>query len=430
MKTLIKERYTMLCNNELPDGYKSSDYGPIPVEWDLKKLADLIEEGYIVDHSDGNHGSLYPRRDEFVDEGVPYISANTIVNGKIDFKMSKYLKKERANQIKKGVAQNNDVLFAHNASVGPVALLETNEAKVILSTTLTYYRCNEEQILPKYLMQYMQSRYFCVQYERIMAQSTRNQVPITTQRELYHIVPPISEQQKIATILSTWDKAIEFKEQLIEQKKKHKRGLMKKLLTGELRLPGFNGEWKEVRLGEVLKERNESRFNDLELLAITSKKGVVKRTEVEIKDNSNEDKSKYKRICPLDIGYNTMRMWQGVSGVSEYEGIVSPAYTILKPTVKVDSYFIGYLFQMPKVINLFWRNSQGLVDDTLNLKYSNLKIIKVKISVDIKEQKAISEVFKTLDHSIELMNKELEVVKLQKKGLMQLLLTGIIRVEC
>ncbi|MCM3024194.1 restriction endonuclease subunit S [Heyndrickxia ginsengihumi] len=242
-------------------------------------------------------------------------------------------------------------------------------------------------------------------------------------------LPPLPEQQKISSILSTWDKAIELKEKLIEQKKEQKKGLMQKLLTGEVRLPGFEGEWKEVRLGSILKERKETGFEQLELLAITSQKGVVRRTEVDIKDNSSEDKSKYKRILPNDIGYNTMRMWQGVSGVSEYEGIVSPAYTILKPTDKVYSYFMGYLFKLPTVVNLFKRYSQGLVSDTLNLKYENLKVIKVFIPTDINEQKSIAELFLCIDKEINILQKEVDSFKQQKKGLMQLLLTGKVRVQ-
>jgi type I restriction enzyme S subunit len=243
-------------------------------------------------------------------------------------------------------------------------------------------------------------------------------------------VPEFKEQQKIADILSTWDKAIELKEKLIEQKKEQKKGLMQRLLTGEVRLPGFKGEWKEVRLGEVLKERKETGHVHLELLAITAQRGIVRRDEVDIKDNSSEDKSKYKRIMPLDIGYNTMRMWQGVSGVSKYEGIVSPAYTVLKPTDKVDSYFMGYLFKLPKVIDKFRRYSQGLVDDTLNLKYENFKVIKVRIPQDVNEQKAIAQILICVDKEIEFLEKELEALKQQKKGLMQLLLTGKIRVKC
>ncbi|MEK4221678.1 restriction endonuclease subunit S [Bacillus sp. FSL W8-0116] len=242
-------------------------------------------------------------------------------------------------------------------------------------------------------------------------------------------IPEVKEQKKIAKIISTWDKAIELKEKLIEQKKQQKKGLMQKLLTGEVRLPGYSGEWKKVKLGEILKERKETGYTELELLAITSSKGVVKRTEVDIKDNSSEDKSKYKRILPNDIGYNTMRMWQGVSGVSKYEGIVSPAYTILKPTNKVNSNFIGYLFKLPKIINLFRRYSQGLVSDTLNLKYENLKGIKVTIPQDVEEQKKIAEILLSIDNEIEMLQEYVNYLKQQKKGLMQLLLTGKVRVK-
>ncbi|WP_276211083.1 restriction endonuclease subunit S [Heyndrickxia coagulans] len=248
-------------------------------------------------------------------------------------------------------------------------------------------------------------------------------------RKIKVTLPKRQEQQKIASILSTWDKAIELKEKLIEQKIQQKKGLMQKLLTGEVRLPGYSGEWKKVKLGEILKERKETGYTELELLAITSRKGVVKRTEVDIKDNSSEDKSKYKRILPNDIGYNTMRMWQGVSGVSKYEGIVSPAYTILKPTNKVNSNFIGYLFKLPKIINLFRRYSQGLVSDTLNLKYENLKGIKVTIPQDVEEQKKIAEILLSIDNEIEMLQEYVNYLKQQKKGLMQLLLTGKVRVK-
>lgn len=245
----------------------------------------------------------------------------------------------------------------------------------------------------------------------------------------YIVIPSISEQNKIVNILKDWDLAIEKQQQLIEKKKEFKKGLMQRLLSGEVRFKEFTDEWRTVKLGEIFKERKETGFNDLELLAITTANGVVRRTEVDVKDNSSEDKSKYKRILPGDIGYNTMRMWQGVSGLSKYEGIVSPAYTILKPVENIDSLYMSYLFKTSNVINLFYRYSQGLVSDTLNLKYENFKDIKVKISNNIEEQKKISEVLKTADKEIDLLEKELEALKLQKKGLMQRLLTGEVRVK-
>ncbi len=185
----------------------------------------------------------------------------------------------------------------------------------------------------------------------------------------------------------------------------------------------FCSEWKSEKIGDILKERKEIGFSNLPLLSVTAEKGVVKRNEIDIKDNSSADKSNYKRICPFDIGYNTMRMWQGRSGVSEYEGIVSPAYTVLKPTSKVDSNFIGYLFKLPAMINIFRRYSQGLVNDTLSLKYNQLKNITIKIP-SFREQKKIARILNVWDEAIALKKDLIELKKEQKKGLMNYLLTG------
>ena len=111
--------------------------------------------------------------------------------------MSKFLSEDRADQFTKGVAQNRDVLFAHNATVGPVTLLETNDKKIILGTSLTYYRCNEQHILPEFLVYEMRGRNFVRQYEQVMGQSTRNQVPITTQRKFFHFIPTLEQQRAI-----------------------------------------------------------------------------------------------------------------------------------------------------------------------------------------------------------------------------------------
>ena len=161
-------------------------------------------------------------------------------------------------------------------------------------------------------------------------------------------------------------------------------------------------------------------------MAITSDRGVIPRDEVERKDTSNADKSKYKRIAPGDIGYNTMRMWQGVSAVSTLEGIVSPAYTICTPKKGHSPSFFGYLFKYPPMIHLFHRFSQGIVSDTLNLKFRHFSQVKANVPSEA-EQTRIAAVLSTCDREIELLKKKQEKLKEQKKGLMQKLLTGEIR---
>lgn len=242
-------------------------------------------------------------------------------------------------------------------------------------------------------------------------------------------LPPLPEQQKIAAILSTQDKVIELKEKLLAQKQQQKKYLMQQLLTGKKRLPGFCEKWTRKQLGELFENRVEINRSDLGLLAITSTRGILPRDCLDLKDNSSEDKSKYLRICPGDIGYNTMRMWQGVSAYSEYEGIVSPAYTILVPMEGVYSRYFAYLFKTQSVIFSFYRFSQGLVDDTRNLKYENFKKISVSIPSKVAEQRAIVQILSTADHEIDLLQKSIEAEKQKKKALMQLLLTGKVSVR-
>ena len=169
--------------------------------WDRMTLGELLERGWIEGQLDGNHGGDYPRKEEFISEGVPYISASCLNDGRAEMTRAKYLAPSRAALLRKGIAKDDDVLFAHNATVGPVAILHTHEEKVILGTSLTYYRCNPRYVLPGYLAHYMRSFEFKAQYLQVMRQSTRNQVPITKQREFFHIIPPLTEQKQIIGVL-------------------------------------------------------------------------------------------------------------------------------------------------------------------------------------------------------------------------------------
>ncbi|GBO90365.1 restriction endonuclease subunit S [Marinobacter salsuginis] len=246
--------------------------------------------------------------------------------------------------------------------------------------------------------------------------------------ELVLAWPPLPEQKKIAQILSTWDQAITATERLLENSQQRKKGLMQQLLTGKKRLPGFEAEWEETQMGNLFAERSEIGVEGLPLLSITSADGVVYQDETGRKDTSNADKSKYKRLCPGDIGYNTMRMWQGRSSLSDKDGVVSPAYTILAPKEDTDSLFFSYLFKLPEMIHVFYRHSQGLVSDTWNLKYNHFRKIVWKIPPKT-EQSAIAKILLAADFEINALKVRVDCLKHEKKALMQQLLTGKRRVQ-
>lgn len=198
--------------------------------WERLTLSELLDRGWIQDHMDGNHGGDYPRKEEFLSEGVPYIAANCIFGNKVDLAKAKYLAPERAARLRKGFAKDGDVLFAHNATVGPVAILRTSCPTVILGTSLTYYRCNPEHLKPEYLAHYMRSRGFRSQYEGAMSQMTRNQVPITKQREFFHVVPPLSAQEGVALELGQLASEVEPLTRAYEQKMAALEALKQSLL--------------------------------------------------------------------------------------------------------------------------------------------------------------------------------------------------------
>ena len=139
-----------------------------------------------------------------------------------------------------------------------------------------------------------------------------------------------------------------------------------------------------------------------ELISVTINDGIKKFSELGRHDNSNEDKSKYKKVCIGDIAYNSMRMWQGASGYSPYNGIVSPAYTVLVANEDVNSKCIAYQFKLPRMIHAFQINSQGITSDNWNLKFPTLSDISIYISRSIDEQGKIASLLESLDHLITL----------------------------
>lgn len=160
-------------------------------------------------------------------------------------------------------------------------------------------------------------------------------------------------------------------------------------------------DWEQRKLGDCFSERLEN-LPDGELISVTINDGIKKFSDLGRHDNSNDDKSKYKKVCVGDIAYNSMRMWQGASGYSPYEGIVSPAYTVLTPKEGIFSKCLAFQFKLPNMIHTFQINSQGITSDNWNLKYPVLSTIDISVSRNIEEQVKIASFLKRLDHLITL----------------------------
>lgn len=241
-------------------------------------------------------------------------------------------------------------------------------------------------------------------------------------------LPPLPEQQKIAAILSTQDKVIELKEKLLAQKQQQKKYLMQQLLTGKKRLPGFDRKWNYVKANEIFKSIvDKSHDGKLEVLSSTQDKGIVPRSQVDIDIKYNENSlSTYKKVCEGDFVIS-LRSFQGGIEYSNYAGIVSPAYTVLRAIVKIDA---GYYKQFFKSSNYIKRLNVAVygIRDGKQISYDDFGQIKIPVP-PIEEQREVAKMLSTADHEIDLLQKSIEAEKQKKKALMQLLLTGKVRVE-
>lgn len=242
-------------------------------------------------------------------------------------------------------------------------------------------------------------------------------------KKLKVTVPSINEQQKIADFLVTVDNWINNLRTQKESLKAYKKGMMQKIFSQEIRFKDENGKdfpkWIEVPLGKIFDERNERNGDSTyQMLSVSTVKGVTLQDTSVKKDSSSDDKSNYKVARENDIVYNTMRMWQGSSGVSSMDGIVSPAYTVVT-LKKGDIRFFSYLFKQKRVIFDFYRFSQGLTSDTWNLKYKHFSEVEVIIPCVLEEQKLISDFFTSIDKLVVIKQKQIDQVELFKKGLMQ-----------
>ena len=191
----------------------------------------------------------------------------------------------------------------------------------------------------------------------------------------------------------------------------------------KLRFPGFDEPYRKCRIGDIYAERSQRGASDMELLSVTMNDGVMPRSEIEGKDNSSEDKSNYKVVCKGDMVYNSMRMWQGANGVSNYDGIVSPAYTVLMPTEEIDNQYFAALFKTSNLINEFRKNSQGLTSDTWNLKYPQIRPIRLCIP-SLQEQNKISSFIGTLEERISKQRQLVDSLKKYKRGAVRSLLSA------
>ena len=321
---------------------------------------------------------------------------------------------------RRGALKSGDIIFADAAednTVGKCSELICNDEEQIVSGLHTIACRPKIEITKRYLGYYLNSNAY---HNQLLPHIQGTKVSSISRKAIVttSIVYPFAQrvQELIATYFYRLDNLISTSISRLASLKQVKEASLQAMFPqkGEtvpkIRFKGFEGEWEEVLLGSLFSERVE---NDVtaEMLSVTMHDGIIKANENGRYDNSNSDRSNYKLVLKDDIAYNTMRMWQGASGCSPYRGIVSPAYTVIKPNIGVCSAFFAFYFKTYGLINKFRLNSQGLTKDTWNLKYPAFSSISILYPTNVLEQQHIASYFTSLDKQIALQTQRLEKLR-------------------
>lgn len=181
------------------------------------------------------------------------------------------------------------------------------------------------------------------------------------------------------------------------------------------------------RLGDLFENRRESGSPELPLLSVTMNDGLVDRSELDRKQDTNLAPEEHILVEPGDIAYNMMRMWQGASGLADKRGMVSPAYVVLarknKTTIQVNLRYVSYLFKSPRMIYLFWAYSYGLTSDRLRLYFKDLAKIPVSIP-EVAEQEKVVQILSATDRVKDVLHELIKINLVTKRALIQQLVSG------
>lgn len=381
----------------------------IPEDWEVISLGKL---GNIVT------GLTYSPEDICEDTGVLVLRSSNVQGGRIAFDDNVFVKVKEGdfNPVKRG-----DILICvRNGSkslIGKCALINEEVEGMAFGAFMAIFRGAYND----YLFHVFNTDIYNREIHRNLG-ATINSINGSYLKEFKIPLPPLPEQRAIATCLSIWDDAIQKLNMLIAQKELRKKWLMQQLLTRKKRLKGFGGEWAKIGAGEIFKSVSFKGFANEELLSATQDRGMIPRTMLEGRVTMPTTGTEGFKLVDIGDFVISLRSFQGGLEYSYYKGLVSPAYTILKPKKPIDQEFYKQYFKSYDFIGHLAIAVIGIRDGK-QISYDDFCTVKIPYP-SLEGQTAIAQLLQAADKEISLLKSKAEKLREQKKGLMQVLLYG------
>jgi type I restriction enzyme S subunit len=417
-------------DGEMPPepGFKKTRVGWIPEDWCIVRLKDVISKkpDYGASASAVEYGK---------ESSIRYVRITDIDGkGNLKDKEKAGITKEEA---KGNLIQKGDILIARTgASVGKSYIHNDKyeSEKMAFAGYLIRFKIDSDYCSKEFIYQFLKSPIFDNWVERNSKTSAQPNINSREYQSLTLPKPPLSEQHRIAEILSKWDRAIEQVDNLIAAKEHRKKALMQQLLKGKTRVPGFASQnWKERRLGdyfEYFSNRNSEK-KQLPVLSCSKVHGIIPQEDKFDKRVASKDTSNYKIVEEGDLVYDPMLLWDGSIGFLKdvQKGVVSPAYYTFKfKGDDLDQVFFEHLLESHYVQYQYEAISQGT--NARRQKAPRQAFLGIEVEVPSHaERHAIAEILRKADEELQVLRKERNALQRQKRGMMQKLLTGKVRVS-
>ena len=425
MNEVIRSRIEQIRRGEIPEGYKKTKVGIVPEEWEEERFKDKF--------------SRLTRKNTEDNSNVLTISAQFGLINQESFFNKSIASENTTNYflLRKGEYAYNKS-YSNGYPYGALKRLEKYESGIV-SPLYICFSATEENKCPEFYIQYFEAGKMNPEIKAIAQEGARNHgllnISVDDFFNAFIIVPSLPEQEKIVAILQTEDKVIALKEKLLEEKKKQKKYLMQQLLTGEKRLPGFSGEWVRTKMSDVLELRNEKNTSeDLRICSVAVNDGVVDQIAHLGKSMAASNTSNYAVVHYGDIVYTKSPTGNFPYGIVKQSQLaenvaVSPLYGVYKPRTYELGFILNEYFSFANNANNYLLPiiNKG-AKNTINIADITFLTPSLLLPKDDNEICKLAQVFKKANEEISIIQKSIGQEKQKKIALMQLLLTGIVRV--
>ena len=420
--------------NTIPKGYKLSPLGPIPNDWEVSNSSKAIK------YYGGNAFSS----DDSLEKGIRWLKIANVGVERVKWDDESFLPVHYADEYTKYLLKEGDVVMALTRPILDdklkIATVSKDDIPALLNQRVAKLIVKTGHHLP-FLYYALQQPHFVHSMNASMAGTDPPNIGNGELEKIKIHLPPIEEQTAIANLLSTWDRAITHTTQLIAQKELRKKWLMQQLLTGKKRLPafakatagkkGFKERFREYRINQLFEMIDRYvEWNDSELYKLVSIRrrfgGLFYRGDLlgeqigvkTLKSVYNDDFLISKRQVAHGAWAVVTKEFHDAKVSDEYDSL------IVKDNEKLNSSFWSWYCQQPIMRHYAFLDSVGVHIEKLIFDYNQFKKRKVLIPGTIEEQTAIASVLQSADAELNLLRQKLDKLKEQKKGLMQVLLTG------